>query len=127
MSKNFSFFAALMLAATAFAPAAIAENAEDKASSENIQLAMVEAEDMTSETTEARVIAIPVETETEVLSTTESNDLIPVQGPDGRIYYNRIIPVSELPDPDLDIRVLDTYTVNYEGEVYTNKIVQEID
>lgn len=124
MSNSTTLFAALTLAATLAAPAAIAE---DSTAKENVQMAMVESQDMTAESTEARIIAIPAETETEVLSTTESSDLIPVQGPDGRIYYNRIIPVSELPDPDLDLRVLDTYNVNYEGEVYTNKIVQEVD
>lgn len=124
MSNNTTLFVALSLAATAFAPAVIAE---DKAAAENMQIALVETQNMTAETTEARVITIPAETETEVLSTMESNNLIPVQDQDGRIYYNRIIPLSELPDPDLDLRVLDTYDVNYAGEVYTNKIVQEID
>jgi len=124
MSKHITLMATLALTASAFAPIAVAQdtNADD-----NIQLAMASSEDITAETTEARIIAIPAETETEVLSAEETGDLIPVQGLDGRIYYNRIIPIAELPDPDLDLRVLDTYGVNYEGEVYTNKVVQEID
>lgn len=99
----------ITLGSLAFAPAAIAA---ETAEPENKAVA-----------TETRMNS----SETEVRGAVERSDLIAVEGPDGRIYYNRIIPVSELPDPELNLRTLETVEITYEGDVYTNKIVQKVD
>lgn len=57
---------------------------------------------------------------------TKEAGLIAVEGPDGRTYYNRIVPIETLPDPTLDLRVIDTVDIRYDGEVYTNKVVEEL-
>lgn len=57
---------------------------------------------------------------------TQEAGLIAVEGPDGRIYYNRFVPLETLPDPKLDLRVIDTVDIRYEGEVYTNKVVEAL-
>lgn len=57
---------------------------------------------------------------------TKEAGLVAVEGPDGRIYYNRFVPIETLPDPTLDLRVIDTVDIRYEGEVYTNKVVEEL-
>jgi hypothetical protein len=69
---------------------------------------------------------VKIEPSTEVLGAVERGDLIRVEGPDGRIYFNRLIPVSELPDPTLELRVLDTVQIERDDAVYTNKIVQPV-
>ena len=48
-----------------------------------------------------------------------------VRDNEGDLYINHIIPVDELPDPNLDVEVIDTYEVTYRGMTFTNKIVNE--
>lgn len=119
MTKLTNILAITALTSVAFAPAAFAGDKMEKA----VESAQTE---MKVETPESRTIALRTELETEVRGAVARGDLIAVEGPDGRIYYNRFIPVSELPDPELDLRVVDTFEVNYEGETYTNKVVQEL-
>ncbi|NNE56497.1 MAG: hypothetical protein HKN36_00155 [Hellea sp.] len=49
--------------------------------------------------------------------------LIPVIGQDGRLYYNKVVSPNELPKVDFDLEVIDTYTFEHDGRVYTNKVV----
>jgi hypothetical protein len=119
MSKEIAIFAMIALSATAAAPAALAQ--------ETTQMAMTETQQIEPETMESRVVEVPADRPRDVMSTVETSNLIAVEGPDGRIYYNHIVPISDLPDPELDLRIIATYDVSYEGAVYTNKIVQEID
>lgn len=48
-----------------------------------------------------------------------------VIGPDGRVYYNHTIKSDELTHVDYDFNVVDTYTFEHNGRVYTNKIVAD--
>ena len=121
MSKLTSLFALTALGSFAIAPAAFAGDKMDM----KMETTAVEAA-ATMDAPEARTITLRTDTEAEVLGAVDSSELIPVEGPDGQIYYNRFIPVSELPDPALELRVLDTVQINHEGEVFTNKIVQEL-
>jgi len=85
---------------------------------------MVE-ESSATEMPEARIIATRTEAESDVRSAVERGEFVPVEGPDGRIYYNQIIQVSDLPDPELNLRVVEKFELNHNGMVFTNKIVQE--
>jgi len=63
--------------------------------------------------------------ESEVRGAIARGDMVAVEGPDGRIYYNRFIAIEDLPDPELDLRVIDTVDVIYQGTTFKNKIVEE--
>ncbi len=62
---------------------------------------------------------------TQVLSAVETADMIPVQDEDGQVFYNHYVADSELFDASLDFEIVDTYTFEHEGRIYTNKIVTE--
>lgn len=125
MTKSAQILTLATLSSVAFAPTAFAGDAPETVQNAAIESTSIKAsadiEAPMSETTVLRG-----EEETQLLKSVETGDLIPVEGPDGQIYYNWIVPVSDLPDPDLDLRVLDTIDINYEGEIYTNKLVQEL-
>ena len=96
------------------APAAFAGEMEDK------------SETVKAETTESRTVTLRNEVMAEVRGAVASGEYTAVEGPDGKIYYNRIIPISELPDPTLEIEEAETYTFEYRGMTFTNKVVQDI-
>ena len=58
------------------------------------------------------------------VSTAENNDLIRVRDNDGNIHYNHVLTPSELTEVDYDLEIVDTYSFNYQGQTYTNKIVK---
>lgn len=63
---------------------------------------------------------------TEVLSASTAKDnLIPVTDENGDVYYNHYVAADELFDASADLETVDTYTVEYNGRTYTNKIVVE--
>ena len=62
---------------------------------------------------------------TQVLAAIETADMIPVQDEDGNIFYNHYVAASELLDVSADFETVDTYTYEYNGRLYTNKIVTE--
>ncbi|WP_154813746.1 hypothetical protein [Hellea balneolensis] len=62
---------------------------------------------------------------TQVLAAVETANVIPVQDEDGQVFYNHYVDDSELFDASLDFETVDTYTFEYEGRIYTNKIVTE--
>jgi len=73
-------------------------------------------------------MATPVETKTEntvVLSTVERSDLIPVTDQEGNVFYNRYVSADELFDASIDHKIVDTFTYEYQGRTYTNKVVAE--
>jgi hypothetical protein len=117
MSKKFTLMTTLALSVTAFAPSAFAEEVE--------KTAMMDATvmEMNNGATEAAVIAVRADMPEEVMETVETSNFIAVEGPDGQIYYNHI----ELPDPELNLRVIETFEVAHDGAVYTNKLVEEVE
>jgi len=121
MSKTFTLMTTLALSVTAFAPSAFAEDVE--------KTAMVDAPVMKIESnaTEATIIAVRAEMPVEVMDTVETSDFVAVEGPDGQIYYNHIVDISELPDPEINLRVIETFEVTHDGIVYTNKIVEDVE
>ena len=60
-----------------------------------------------------------------VMGAVERSELIPVTDKEGNVYYNHFVPDSELFDASIDIETVDTYTYEYNGRIYTNKIVTE--
>lgn len=66
-----------------------------------------------------------VQPRTEVLNTVETADMIPVQTEDGTVFYNRYVSEDELYTVDYDLDVVDTYTYEYNGRTYTNKVVED--
>ena len=121
MSKLISAFTIATLSSVAFASPAFAG---DKMS---VSLETTSGEASTvMAATEAKTIALSTEANTEVLGAFERGELIAVEGPDGQVYYNRVIPVSELPDPELNLRVIETFEVEHDGQVFTNKFVEPL-
>ncbi len=121
MTKLMSAFTIATLGAAVFASPALAG---DKM---NVSLKTTPGEASTMmETADAKTFALSTEANTEVLGAVERGELIAVEGPDGRVYYNRLIPVSELPDPELNLRVVETFEVEHDGQVFTNKFVQTV-
>lgn len=53
----------------------------------------------------------------------QTTDAYIVQDQSGDLFINHLVPLSDLPDPQLEIDVVDTYQVTYRGVTYTNKIV----
>ena len=55
----------------------------------------------------------------------QNTDAYVVEAPDGELFINHLIPVSDLPDPTLDPDVVDTYTYEYRGMTFTNRVVRD--
>lgn len=73
-------------------------------------------------------MATPAEIKTEntvVLSTVERSDLIPVTDQEGNVFYNRYVTADQLFDASIDHKIVDTFTYEYQGRTYTNKVVAE--
>ncbi len=68
-------------------------------------------------------ISVTQTANTRVLSA-PNEGLIAVRDADGNLFYNQIVPVEDLQDVELDAEVVDTFTYEYQGRVYTNKIVK---
>lgn len=114
----------LALAAAAVVACASPAFAGDMAEKTEMKSPMVETFS-TTEMPQARIIAIRAEAESDVRSALQLGDFIPVEGPDGQIYYNQIVQISDLPDPELNLRVVEKFEVNHDGMVFTNKIVEQ--
>lgn len=65
--------------------------------------------------------------QTEVRAAIEDRRLVRVVDSDGNVYFNRMIAAEALPDPELNLDTLRTYSYEYEGRTYTNKVVQPQD
>lgn len=55
----------------------------------------------------------------------QTTDAYIVQDNDGDLFINHLVPVEDLPDPNLEVRTIDTYTTEYRGMTFTNKIVED--
>lgn len=55
----------------------------------------------------------------------QNTDAYIVQDEDGDLYINHLVAVEDLPDPALEVEVVDTYEVTYRGVTYTNKIIAD--
>jgi len=53
----------------------------------------------------------------------QNTDAYIVQDEDGDLFINHLVLIEELPDPALDVEVVETYEVTYRGVTYTNKVV----
>jgi len=84
------------------------------------------AETPQAETTKSAVVTFTkTEEDPRVLGAIARGDMVKVQDNNGIVYLNRFVPVSELPDPELKVDTVDTYTYEYNGRIYTNRIVDE--
>jgi hypothetical protein len=124
--KTMTFLAAstLVLAGTnAFA----GDQAQADEMKTNVQAEMTQkAETPQAVTTKSAVVTFTKTVEDpRVLGAIARGDMYKVQDNDGIVYLNRFVPVSELPDPELNVETLDSYSYEYKGRVYTNKIVDE--
>lgn len=81
--------------------------------------------DAREETTSAVVTFTKTEEDPRVMGAIARGDMVRVQNNDGIVYLNRFVPVTELPDPELDVDTVDTYSYEYNGRTYTNKVVDE--
>ena len=112
-------------AATLFATSALASGVETKAQSEEAQETTIRTIDANGQ---VGVITIyePEERES-VQGRLERQDgqVYVISDNAGDYYLNRVIPVDELPDPTLEVETVDTYTIEYRGVTYTNRVVNE--
>jgi|GEM_PF-2083279 len=98
----------------------------DEAKTETTVDAMTEeAAAPQAETTSAVVTFTKMEEDPRVMGAIARGDMVRVQGNDGNVYLNRFVPVSELPDPELEVDTVETYSYEYNGRTYTNKVVDE--
>jgi hypothetical protein len=79
---------------------------------------------MAEEAPKAEITKTEVQNE-QVMAAVQSADLIPVQDAEGNIFYNHYVSDDELQDAGVDIEVVDTFTFEHNGRIYTNKIVSE--
>jgi len=121
MRTRISLSALTATAALAFAPAAFAGDMK----SDKAPKAKMTATYTTQTSDQARIIKMRAEADSEVRGALIRGDMIAVEGPNGETYINKLIPVSELPDPTLNVRTLDTVTFTHNGRTYTNRIVSE--
>lgn len=102
-------------AAMFIAPAAIAGDMSSKAKT-STKVVTTPAQPQKKVQTQAVVAA-------EVRGAVARGDLIAVEGPNGTVFYNKLIRVADLPDPTLTVQAVDTVTFTHEGRTYTNRIV----
>ncbi|NNC36477.1 MAG: hypothetical protein EX271_13615 [Acidimicrobiales bacterium] len=65
---------------------------------------------------------------TKVLASTahfNATGVMPVVDENGRLFYNKIVSPDVLPKVVHDVDVVDTYTFEHDGKIYTNKVVAE--
>lgn len=55
----------------------------------------------------------------------QRTDAYIVQDNEGELYINHLVPIETLPDPTLEVEIVDTYTTEYRGLVFTNKVLDE--
>ena len=55
----------------------------------------------------------------------QNTDAYIVADEEGDLYINHLIPVSELPDPNLIVEAEETYTIEYRGMTFTNKVLRD--
>ena len=78
-----------------------------------------------SEKDDVQTTKVTTTANTTVMGAVERSELIPVTDEEGKVYYNHFVPDSDLFDASIDIETVDSYTYEYNGRIYTNKIVTE--
>jgi hypothetical protein len=53
-----------------------------------------------------------------------SDNITVVRDENGNVFYNQIVEIEDLQEVELDAEVVDTFTYEYQGRTYTNKIVR---
>jgi len=78
-----------------------------------------------SEMPDAQVNTQAMNEATSTLETTldAQDTLMRVTDNEGRVFYNHVVAIDDLPETDINIEVEDTYTFEYNGRTYTNVIV----
>jgi len=61
----------------------------------------------------------------DVMGAVERSNYITVTDENGNTYLNKIVNIDELPNPQLDLETVETYTYEYQGRTYTNRVVVE--
>lgn len=56
---------------------------------------------------------------------TQNTDAYVVRDQAGQLYINHLIKVEDLPDPRLTVRTVDEYEYEYQGRIFTNRVVNE--
>lgn len=74
--------------------------------------------------TQSKTVYTQNQESTEVRSAIATGDMVRVVDENGNVYINKFIAIEDLPDPTLNVEVLDTMTFEYEGRIYTNRIVE---
>ena len=73
---------------------------------------------------EPKMMKTELESE-QVLSVVEVADVVPVQDEEGNVFYNHYVSDEDLQDAGVVLEVVDTYTFEHNGQIFTNKIVNK--
>lgn len=121
-----NFRTATLLSATALVLVGIQAFAGEQVKSEETQTETKMEMTQKAETPQSATVTFTKTSEDpRVLGAIARGDMVRVQDNKGDMYLNRFVPVAELPDPELEVDTLDTYTYEYKGRIYTNKVVNE--
>jgi len=63
-------------------------------------------------------------TENAVQPQVMSDNITVVRDENGNVFYNQIVEIEDLQEVELDAEVVDTFTYEYQGRTYTNKVVK---
>jgi len=61
----------------------------------------------------------------QVTATLEATNKTQVTDSNGDIFYNHYVAEDELLTVSQSVEIIDTYTFEYNGRIYTNKLIQE--
>lgn len=127
--KTLSKTALGLLTATLLASTAQAAGTSDKAKLESAEPVPVTVKtiDGNGQTGEITIFTSEADTQkTSVLGAFEqqTTEAYIVRDNDGDLFINHVLDVEELPDPTLELETVDTYTYEYRGIVFTNKITE---
>ncbi|GLQ21152.1 hypothetical protein ACFFUB_06680 [Algimonas porphyrae] len=127
--KTFIATATGLLVATGFAATAQAGGMVDKSKTEaKADTQVVQTIDADGQVGQLTIFEVDTnDRTTAVLGAFEqqNTDAYIVADNEGDLYINHLIPISELPDPYLDVDTEETYTIEYKGMTFTNRIVEQ--
>lgn len=116
-----------LLATAAFATAAQANVDQDKINDDKSDTRIVKTIDAQGQVGQLTILSIKNDdNKTAVLGAFEvqNTDAYIVENNAGDLFINHLIPVEDLPDPTLSVQTEDTYTFEYNGRTYTNRIIR---
>jgi hypothetical protein len=87
----------------------------------------MQADAVVTQTTTSKVTYFQPEQSDVVLGVVayDTNGSYTLRGEDGRLYENHVVSEDNLTDVSTDIDVVDTYTFEYNGRTYTNKVTAD--